>query len=281
MRVTTHHPPRPAATPTAPSSIRDAVAYELVLTALAPTLLRRDDVPLRVLELGGGDGRLAAALADRGHRITVLAPDVAAADVVRERLRREDAASGVVELMVGAGEDAPALVGAGFDLTCCHDVLPYVADPAALLRAISAVTGPGATVSLTGVNAAGLAMRPATLRSWPQVLRALDPEHDGMRFFVPGAGAEPAVRADHLPLVESALAGVGVEVTQWYGHRVFTDVWADSVDAVDKQEWEQMVEAEWQAARSPHYRAVAPYWHVLGRRSHDDAFAPTLLGRRR
>lgn len=104
--------------------------------------------PLRVLDLGGGTGGLAVAIAELGHSVTVVDPNP---DALAALVRRA-ADAGVGERVTPVQGDTETLgelhPGADVDLVCCHGVLEYVDDPYASLQSIAAVLAPGGYLSL-------------------------------------------------------------------------------------------------------------------------------------
>lgn len=104
--------------------------------------------PLHVIDLGGGTGGLAVAVAELGHRVTVVdpSPDALAA------LERRAVDAGVSARIHGSLGDAgtlASLVGtASADVVVCHGVLEVVDEPAQALLAAAAVLRPGGFLSV-------------------------------------------------------------------------------------------------------------------------------------
>ncbi len=71
-------------------------------------------------------------------------------------------------------------------------------------------------------------------------------------------------RADRLADLTGALAGHGLEVTAWYGVRVFTDAAAD--DAEPPADLQALLDCEERAGRTDPYRQVAALLHLIARR---------------
>jgi len=122
--------------------LRDVVRQELVRRQLAAEL---GPPPVRIIDLGCGQGTQAVALARRGYEVTgvdasaeLLARferDLAAESAgVRARVRVE---RGLVEDWAERSGVPPA--GA----VLCHGVLMYAADPDPVLRAVAGLTGAG------------------------------------------------------------------------------------------------------------------------------------------
>ena len=76
-----------------------------------------------------------------------------------------------------------------------------------------------------------------------------------------------AARADRLADLTGRLARVGLELTAWYGVRVFTDIAAsDANPPEDPAELEALLDCEERAGRTDPYRRVAAMAHLIARR---------------
>ena len=114
---------------------------------LAPLLA---GAPLRILDVGGGAGQMALWYASLGHEVVV-------ADRSQVLLDEGRAAAQTLGLAVDfvhadAFQLADALNDATFDLVCCHAVLEWVEDGAALLAACAARVRAGGHFSLMYYN---------------------------------------------------------------------------------------------------------------------------------
>ena len=99
----------------------------------------------------------------------------------------------------------------------------YSADPDPVLSAIARMTAPGGLVSLLVRNGDALAMRPGLLGDWAACAEAFDSDRYPNRLGV-------TARADRLADLTGRLAGHGLQVTAWYGVRVFTDAEPDDAE---------------------------------------------------
>jgi len=103
----------------------------------------------RILDLGGGTGIDAVALARAGHRVTLVDASPEMIAVARERARHAGVELTTVvgdleELWVG-GAPAPGTPSGPWDLVLSDfGALNGVTDPAALLDSLATTTGPGA-----------------------------------------------------------------------------------------------------------------------------------------
>ena len=133
----------------------------------------------------------------------------------------------------------------------------YHADPGPVLRAAAALTAPGGLLSLLVRNGDALALRPGLLGDWTACAEAFGSASYQNRIGV-------TARADRLAELTGRLAGHGLEVTAWYGVRVFTDTAAD--DAEPPPDTDALLDCEERAGRTDPYRQVAALLHLIARR---------------
>ncbi|MEV0821504.1 methyltransferase domain-containing protein [Nonomuraea rubra] len=229
-------------------TLRDVVRQELVTRQLLPHL---PATPCRILDVGSGQGTQALRMAARGHHVTAL-------DASRELL-------GILEAGIQPGMRVRTVQAeaerlgelfepGGFDAVLCHGVLMYFDDPDPLLAGLAGMLAPGGVLSLLVRNGDALAMRPGLLGDWAGASRAFDEVHYLNRVGV-------TARADRLAELTRRLAVLGLEVRQWYGVRVFTDVAADGTPVPG--DLDELLAAEERAGRTDPYRAVAALTHLL------------------
>lgn len=233
--------------------LRQELAVGNLLEAL-PDLSRRRR---RVLDLGGGGGRLAVRLARLGHEVDLIDPSP---EMVRlARLRAHGA--GVDESVtctLGSAEDL-AGAPARYELIALHSVLEFVADPAALLARAAAALLPGGYLSLLCAN-----------RLARPVMRAL-------------AGAEPsAIEADlarrNFPTdlfggsrneyawyeLSLLIEDLGLEVIRECGVLVFAAMARGFSPPPDEAAWLRL---ELAAGHEVSYLGLARYVQLIARRS--------------
>jgi SAM-dependent methyltransferase len=236
--------------------LRDVVRQEMVARQLAQAL---PAPPVRVIDLGCGQGTQALRLARRGYDVTgvdasagLLARferDLAAEPAgIRDRVRAEH---GLIEDYAERAKEYC------FPVVLCHGVLMYLADPGPVLRAIAALAAPGGLVSLLVRNGDALAMRPGLLGDWAACRSAFGSDRYENRIGV-------SARADRLPDLTGRLAGHGLRVTAWYGVRVFTDTAPG--DAEPPPDLAALLDCEERAGHTDPYRQVAALLHVIARK---------------
>jgi S-adenosylmethionine-dependent methyltransferase len=80
--------------------------------------------PLRILDVGGGDGRDSLPLAEQGHEVTVLDPSAGMLQEARTSAEGLGVTS-AFRAVEGSVDDLVASVGDGYDLVLCHFLLQY------------------------------------------------------------------------------------------------------------------------------------------------------------
>jgi S-adenosylmethionine-dependent methyltransferase len=185
--------------------------------AVVEQILRREAAGLgdrlRILDVGGGDGRDALPLALAGHDVTIL--DQSAAWLAEARRRAE--AAGVQVVTVVGDLSAPPPLGQ-FDLVLCHFVLQYRSSDADDLARLAAYTRAGGLVSVMVPNPASMVLRQLVTEGPEAALTEL------------GAGTKLAVTFDHevrkIPMgtLEEAMSRAGLLVARRYGTRIANDL---------------------------------------------------------
>lgn len=240
---------------------RDVVRQELVsrqLQAHLPPVAAGQD-PVRVLDVGCGQGTQAIRLARIGYRVvgwdpaeTLLADASAAlwAEPVEVQER--------VLLRQGDLDTVATALDDQFDVVCCHGVVMYLPSLDEAVARLAAAARPGGLVSLLTRNRAGIAMRAGMAGDWHGAMRGFD-----ARRYTNRLGIDD-VRADDPEDVVAALGAAGIRTVAWYGIRVFIDHWGDIPPPPDIDD---IVTAEAEAGRRDPYRRLAALTHTIGTRT--------------
>lgn len=206
--------------------------------------------PARVLDVAGGNGLDAARLVALGHDVTVL--DISAAmlaEVPDGITTREGAAEDVADLF------APG----GFDLVLVHNLLHYLPDPAAVLRAVTEVLKPGGMLSVLQVNPAYDPLRSAIRQL--DLDAALADLSSPTRLSVLTGQDYPAISADD---VTGWLADL--DLVGHYGVRCVTDYIPDDRIKSDPAFFARLEALELAMSDRMPYPLTARYFHLFGQR---------------
>ena len=210
---------------------------------------------LRVLDVGGGDGRDALPLAVAGHEVTIL--DQSATWL--EEARRRAGAAGVDVTTVHGDLSEPPPLGE-FDLVLCHLVLQYRSDDARDLARLAAYARPGGLVSVIVPNPAGM------------VLRRLVTEGPRAALAELAAGTKHAVTFDHevrkIPLadLEKALREAGLPVVRRYGARIANDLLTSNDAKSDPDFFADLLELELALCDQEPFVRLGSLYHLVATR---------------
>ncbi len=208
-----------------------------------------------MVDLGGGTGGVATALAAQGHRVTVIDPSPDALASL-ERRTADAGLGGRIRGRQGDAADLAELVGPrAADLVVCHRVLEVVDSPAEALTAMAAVLRPGGVLSLLVSQRHAVVMGQALAGHIALARRTF---------------ADPA-RFDHdrvVALVEHArftvLASHGIGAVADHVPEALIDGEPGNYDA--------LLALESEISQDPAFRAMAPQVHVFAQtRSHAPA----------
>jgi 2-polyprenyl-3-methyl-5-hydroxy-6-metoxy-1,4-benzoquinol methylase len=130
--------------------------------------------PLRVLDVGCGEGQLTAAIASSGHE--VLGIDVAEEPLRRARRRRPE-----LQLLRVDAAGAWPLDDASFDVVWAGETIEHVADTAGWLSEVRRVLRSGGSLLLSTPSHGPLARLGLALSG--RFERHFDPRSDHLRFY--------------------------------------------------------------------------------------------------
>lgn len=221
-----------------------------------------DGATWRVLDVGGGDGRDALPLAQRGHTVLLLDRDAAMlAEAARcaAELGVADRV-GIQQVDVSTGE-LPRDPG-GYDLVLCHNLLQYLPDPAPLLHGMAQALRPDGWLSLLIPNPASetlrLALQQHDLAAAHTNLTATAHRN---HFY----GVEMHLRA--LPAWCELLSSTGFERIDYIGVRCVNDYINDDTVKFSEDGFARLLALETAlGSRSP-FRDIARLWQIMARTS--------------
>ena len=233
--------------------------FAVVRHTLAAHVAALGPAPLRVLDVGGGDGRDSLPLAVAGHDVVVLDT---APGMLAEAARRA-AMAGVPDRVrgVAAGlDDLPGAAGDGFDLVLCHFLLHYRARPAEDVTRLAALLRPGGRLSVVAPNPDGLVLQ-RLVRSGPAAALEELSREDWHTVTFDEAGHKLPHAA-----VATAMTAAGLDVVGRYGGRCANDLLTDDDAKRDPDHYEALERLELALCdREPFWR-IGVFWQLVGRR---------------
>lgn len=169
---------------------------------------------LRVVDLGGGTGGLAVAVAELGHSVTVVDPSPDALAALERRAAEAAVSARIRGLLGDAGTLAELVEAAYADVVVCHGVLELVDEPAQALGAAATVLRPGGVLSVLATQHSGAVLSRILAGHLDEAAAMLQP----------GSGLAPALpRRFTRGELEALVAGAGCAVSTVRGVRVFSD----------------------------------------------------------
>ncbi|MEU4761608.1 methyltransferase domain-containing protein [Actinosynnema sp. NPDC023794] len=213
-----------------------------------------------VLDLAGGDGADALRLARRGHHVTVVDRS---AEMLAEAERAFAGAELPAQLVEADLADLPEDVRVEHDVVLAHNVIQYLPDPAAALRAAVGLVAPGGLLSVIALNRHAEPLRHATQHLDPAAaLTALDTDQARTQTFDTTLTLYTADQVrDWLP--DCALVG-------HYGIRAVTDYVSDNDRKHDPAFFADLERLELALAHRMPYPLLARFFHLVFRRGNPD-----------
>jgi 2-polyprenyl-3-methyl-5-hydroxy-6-metoxy-1,4-benzoquinol methylase len=213
----------------------------------------------RALDLGGGTGALALRFAALGWGVSVVDPSATMLALAAESARAAALAAHVTFHQSVAERAHELFAPRTFDAATCHNVLEYVSDPRAAVRALAALVRPGGLVSLVARNRAGEAMRAAVkAHDLDEAERALTAGQVNESLY-----GGPARLFDARTL--SGLAsGAKLKVVATRGVRVVADYLPASLSETPDA-YARLLSFERMLGARPEFAAVARYTQIIAR----------------
>ncbi|MDQ4037752.1 MAG: methyltransferase domain-containing protein [Actinomycetota bacterium] len=231
--------------------------YDVVAHMLDETLARMGPGPLRVLDLGGGDGLDSVRLTKAGHDVTIVdqAPGMLGrARASAQRAGCSDRCRTVESDLVSWHLDRP------YDVVLCHFVLQYLQpeDERRVWQQLREAVRPGGAASVICPNPVSEILR--------AVYRDGDAELALRRLYgepVRTPTFDREVRQLHRADAERKAAAEGLQVTRRVGLRVAVDMLQESEAKHDKRNYPAILRLELALAEREPYLDIARAWQLL------------------
>jgi S-adenosylmethionine-dependent methyltransferase len=234
------------------------IRYAVVAETLARNLDVLDDGPLRVLDVGGGDGRDSLPLAAAGHHVTILDPSAGMLAEAAATARGLGVADRV-ETQPGSIDDLPS-AGAGWDVVLCHFVLRYRPADADDVPALAAAVRPGGVLSVLDGNPAGTVVS-RIVRGGPAA---------GLAELGAATGRsvtfDEEVRKIRDIEMRAAIEASGCEILAQYGGRIANDLLTDDTAKHDEAYFADLLRLELELCDQEPYNRIGQFWQIVATR---------------
>ncbi len=216
--------------------------------------------PLRVLDVGGGDGADALTLVQAGHHVTIIDFSVPLLQAASE----DAAARGVAQRLrtVSANlDDLPSLGLGSFDVVLCHNVVQYRDSTVSTVRLLADAVGAGGALSLIAPNPASEVLaaiiRREDLRGAAELLSAEQIRSETFERDVRRVTPEEA---------ESTLRVCGFTDLIRFGIRTITDYIANDALKYEQDFYRGLEQLELTLCDREPFIRTARMWQLVGRR---------------
>jgi S-adenosylmethionine-dependent methyltransferase len=250
-------------------NLRNVLRQELIGRQLAAHL---PGPPVRVLDVGAGQGTQAIRLATAGHQVTAVEPDVRMREAFQAAAAQQPSAvQRRIEVRSGRfGELTAVLDDQLFDAVLCHGVLMYLAAPEPAMAELIARVAPGGLLSVAARCATFLPWRPlqrGDLAGTQAAFAELDAASAEGRYpcYINEIGS-PA-RADSVEGLTALCEAGGLHQEAWYGVRVgATDSDVSAPAPATEAELAALLDVQERLGRTDPYRQLAALFHLIARR---------------
>ncbi len=232
-------------------ALRHAVLWR-DLNDLLPKAIQGAEQQLEILDVGGGLGQFAIALAQKGHRVHFN--DLSS--VMTEKAKAAAREAGVEHLIKWTNEPYQSLCnshGKKYDLILCHAVLEWLAEPEQLLPNLSSVLDTNGTLSLCFYNPAGRTYRNLIFGNF-RVLSGKQPAKPDNRSLTP-------CNPRSLKTVRQWLEECHFTIKQESGIRVFSDYASEARGG--HHSTEDVIEMELEYSTQEPYKWLGRYLHII------------------
>ena len=221
--------------------------------------LDRNDKPLKILDVGCGEGFFSAYFAGKGHNVVLC-------DVSEEMIAgvkksfAENNLSPQARFYCASMFDLPRLlIGEKFDLILCHALLEWIGDQQHCLKILSSFLTAGGYLSLLYYNRDALYFHSLLMGNFSYIDCDFHSRHK--QKMTPDFPVSPNQ-------VNQWLQNENLTICRETGIRVFRDYMRD------KRHWTQLEEDilryEQQVSRDPRFMHLGRYIHVLAKNSRQD-----------
>lgn len=237
-----------------PDAVRRVLDAELVVARR-----RRAGEPPRVLDVGGGSGVLAVALAAAGCTVTVVEPNPNALATLHRRAQEAGVSDRITAVQGDSDVLAQLVPVAGADLALAHGLLEVVEDPKNTIAAMAEAVAPGGVVSVLVANRYAAVLHRVIAGRLTDAKELLDDPAGQL-------AGESLLRRFDADSLRRMLTDTGLAVELMQGSGVLGDLVPGPVLELNIGAAEALAELELRVAAMPPLRDIATRLHAVARR---------------
>lgn len=214
--------------------------------------------PVRILDVGCGDGEMVLRLAAAGCEVTGVEKSAGMLTTAAERVA---AAPEIAERVTLAEGDIYSLPfdDASFDAVVCHGVVMYLRESSEPVSNLARLVAPGGLLSILTKNALAVGVREALRGEYDSALAQIE---SGQASSMGHLGY--VTRGDTPEHLDQLARDNGLTPLPWQGVRIFHDHRTDW--APSEEEYRAALEVEWAASTRSPYRELGRLVHAVARR---------------
>jgi len=235
-----------------------ATPWARIRYAVVADVLRRHVAELgerlRILDVGGGDGRDSIPLAASGHEVTIVDP----ARRWLDEAERGAAEAGAAVNTVEAGLDD--LPDGEWDLVLCHYVLRYREAGSDDVAALAQRVRPGGRLSVMDVNPDGRVLRALVDGGPHSALGELAAERATVKTFQTDARKVTSSQT------ETEMTAAGLRPLALYGTRIANDLIIDNSVKDDPAYFSELLDLELELCDREPFNRIGAAWQVIAER---------------
>ncbi len=111
-----------------------------------------EDHPIRILDVGGGNGLNSIYFAKQGHSVTLLDYSAVMLSEAKQASEKEGVSGQIIICQADAGAIQELFQGQLFDLILCHQMIEFVPEPRSVLKDICELIAPQGLLSILDAN---------------------------------------------------------------------------------------------------------------------------------
>ncbi len=237
------------------SEVRGYVREHLIRQQLMENLPAQ---PAGIIDIGGGDGRDSAWLAEQGYNVTLVDPSVEMIARAHQRFRTNNLE--IETYQIDPSIVSSELKGHKFDVVLSHGVLMYcLEDPAVHIATLAGLINSGGIVSLATKGFAGAIYRAMYRQDTKTARSIIETEQD-----INNLGLK--VWAYSPERVEEMLGMYALKVLDWRGIRIVSEHDRRSIKNISKTELSQIIKIETKLGKDFSSRGMGQMLHFIAQK---------------